>query len=47
MICPLCPYDDLCLRFIEMIFDSVLYVPVNFQLCGDGPSWVEPVISKD
>ena len=30
------------------LFDLIIYVPVNnFQLCQDGSSWVEPVLSKD
>ena len=28
------------------LFDLILYVPSTiFQLCGDGSSWVEPVLS--
>ena len=32
-----------------VLFDLILYVLVNnyLQLCGDGSSWVEPVLSKD
>ena len=30
------------------LFNLVLYIPVNnFQLCQNGSSWVEPVLSKD
>ena len=30
------------------LFDLIFYIPVNnFQLCRDGSSWVEPVLSKD
>ena len=30
------------------LFDLILYVPSTvFQLFTDGPSWVEPVLSKD
>ena len=31
-----------------VLFDLILYAPVNiFQLCLDGSSWVEQVLSKD
>ena len=31
-----------------VLFDFILYVPLTiFQLCRDGPSWVEPVLSWD
>ena len=29
------------------LFDSILYILVNNFSCRDGPSWVEPVLSKD
>ena len=32
----------------KYLFDLILYVPSTiFQLCQDGSSWVEPVLSKD
>ena len=34
--------------YYKDLFDFILYVPVNnLQLCPDGSSWVEPVLSKD
>ena len=45
---------EICVAFytpvlsLNSLFDLILYVPVNtFQLCRDGSSWVEPVLSKD
>ena len=36
------------LQFLFVLFDLIFYVPsTNIQLCRDGSSWVEPVISKD
>ena len=35
------------LKWLFCLFDLILYVPVNNQLCLVGPSWVEPVICKD
>ena len=33
---------------MSVLFDLILYVPsAIFQLCRDGSSWVEPVLSKD
>ena len=33
---------------VSFLFDLILYIPVNnFQLCQDGSSLVEPVLSKD
>ena len=30
------------------LFDLILYIPSTiFQLCRDGSSWVEPVLSQD
>ena len=30
------------------LFDLILYIPSTiFQLCREGSSWVEPVLSKD
>ena len=34
------------LIYISSLFDLVLYVPSTiFQICRDGSSWVEPVLS--
>ena len=31
---------------LDILFDFILYVPSTiFQLCRDGSSWVEPVLS--
>ena len=40
---------DCCLIYMYALFDLLrLYIPVNiFQLCQDGSSQVEPVLSKD
>ena len=35
-----------CFVFVCLL-DLILYVPVMFQLCQDGSSWVTPVVSKD
>ena len=34
------------LQHLFLLFDLILYVPSTiFQLCRDGSSWVEPVLS--
>ena len=40
--------SKLCTYFmLFFLFDLIFHVPVNnFQLCQDGSSWVEPVLSK-
>ena len=36
------------MKTLFCLFDLILYVPPTiFQLCRDGSSWIEPVLSKD
>ena len=41
------PKDMFCICLFVCLLDLTLYVPVLFQLCQDGSSWVTPVVSKD
>ena len=40
--------QDFSFKANNLCFDLILNAPVNnFQLCQDGFSWVEPVLSKE
>ena len=39
-------HDHVISKSVLFLFDSILYIPSTiFQLCRDGSSWVEPVLS--